>query len=307
MPAKRRKDNVAPRYRLRVKQRTAIVAYAIEHGVLPASRRFGLDRKTIREWRDRWRQHSTLGLIPRYPQRRPSRVPEDVLRLLEHARRELGYGAPRTRIWLRRVHKRGLPAATIQKAFVRLGLPRLPSKRRRAPRPRQLRLFEKPHPGDSVQIDVKVAKAGGHKVYQYTAIDDCTRFRVLRLYREQNQRSTLAFFSAIREALPFPIRRLQCDNGTEFPLAFALTVQEAGIKLRYITLRRPDQNGKVERSHRVDSEEFWTRHSFNSFDQATAALRDWERVYNFERFSMALYGETPAEKLYRLLPALQVA
>jgi len=307
MPGKRRKDNVAPRYRLRVKQRTAIVAYAIEHGVLPASRRFGLDRKTIREWRDRWRQHSTLGLIPRYPQRRPSRVPEDVLRLLEHARRELGYGAPRTRIWLRRVHKRGLPAATIQKAFVRLGLPRLPSKRRRAPRPRQLCLFEKPHPGDSVQIDVKVAKAGGHKVYQYTAIDDYTRFRVLRLYREQNQRSTLAFFSAIREALPFPIRRLQCDNGTEFPLAFALTVQEAGIKLRYITLRRPDQNGKVERSHRVDSEEFWTRHSFNSFDQATAALRDWERVYNFERFSMALYGETPAEKLYRLLPALQVA
>ena len=188
-----------------------------------------------------------------------------------------------------------------------MGLPRLPGKRRRAARPRQLRLFEKPHPGDSVQIDVKVAKAGGHKVYQYTAIDDCTRFRVLRLYREQNQRSTLAFFSAIREALPFPIRRLQCDNGTEFPLAFALTVQEAGIRLRYIEPRRPDQNGKVERSHRVDNEEFWTRYSFSSFDQATAALRDWERVYNFERFSMALHGETPAEKLYRLLPALQVA
>ena len=45
MPGKR-KDSVAPRYRLRIKQRTAIVAYAIEHGVLPASRRFGLDRKT---------------------------------------------------------------------------------------------------------------------------------------------------------------------------------------------------------------------------------------------------------------------
>jgi hypothetical protein len=86
---------------------------------------------------------------------------------------------------------------------------------------------------------------------------------VLRLYREQNQRSTLAFFSAIREALPFPIRRLQCDNGTEFPLAFALTVQEAGTKLRYIEPRRPDQNGKVERSRRVDNEEFWTRYSFS--------------------------------------------
>jgi len=241
------------------------------------------------------------------PERRPLRVPEDVLRLLEHARRELGYGAPRTRIWLRRVHKRSLPAATIQKAFVRLGLPRLPSKRRRAVRPRQLRLFEKPHPGDSVQIDVKVAKVHGHQVYQYTAIDDCTRFRVLRLYPQQNQRSTLAFFSEIRQALPFPIRRLQCDNGTEFPLAFALTVQEAGIKLRYIKPRRPDQNGKVERCHRIDGEEFWTRQTFDSFDQAARALCDWERVYNFERFSMALHGETPAEKLQRLLPAVQVA
>ena len=174
-------------------------------------------------------------------------------------------------------------------------------------RPRQLRLFEKPHPGDSVQIDVKVAKVRGQKVYQYTAIDDCTRFRALRLYRRQNQRSTLAFFSEIREALPFPIRRLQCDNGSEFPLAFALTVQEAGIGLRYITPRHPEQNGKVERSHRIDSEEFWTRQDFTSFDQAARALGDWERIYNFARFSMALHGETPAEKLQRLLPDVQVA
>src|SRR6266852_4976736 len=64
MPTKG-KDRVAPRYRLRVKQRMAIVAYAIQHRVLPASRRFGLDRKTIREWRDRWRPHGVLGLVGR--------------------------------------------------------------------------------------------------------------------------------------------------------------------------------------------------------------------------------------------------
>jgi hypothetical protein len=36
------------------------------------------------------------------------------------------------------------------------------------------------------------------------------------------------FFTTLRTALPFPIRKLQVDNGTEFPLAFALTVQQAG-------------------------------------------------------------------------------
>jgi len=46
-------------------------------------------------------------------------------------------------------------------------------------------------------------------------------------------------------------------NGHEFPFAFMLAVQALGIKDRYIRPRRPQQNGKVERSHRIDQEEFW--------------------------------------------------
>jgi len=71
----------------------------------------------------------------------------------------------------------------------------------------------------------------------------------------------------------------------------------AGIRHRYITPRRPEQNGKVERSRRIDAEEFWQRHSFASFDEAAAALQSWERHYNDERFSMALSGHTPSEVL----------
>ncbi|MDQ3519351.1 MAG: hypothetical protein M3466_13245, partial [Gemmatimonadota bacterium] len=51
------------------------------------------------------------------------------------------------------------------------------------------------------------------KVFQYTAIDDCTRFRVLRLYPRQNQQTSLQFLDEVRRGLPFPIRKLQCDNG----------------------------------------------------------------------------------------------
>ncbi len=101
----------------------------------------------------------------------------------------------------------------------------------------------------------------------------------------------------------FPIRKLQCDNGTEFPLEFALTVQAAGIRYRYITPRRPEQNGKVERSHRIDDEEFWQRESFASFDDATVGLEACERRYNHERFSMALSGHTPGETLAAKLSA----
>jgi len=158
-------------------------------------------------------------------------------------------------------------------------------------------LFEKDEPGDSVQVDVKVVKLQREKVFQYTAIDVCTRFRVLRLYPRQNQQTSLEFLEEERRGLPFPIRKLQCDNGSEFPLAFKLAVEAAGIRHRYIKPRRPQQNGKVERSHRVDQEEFWSQHDFATRAEADGPLTGWAHRYNHERFSLAFHGCTPVEKL----------
>ncbi|MBK9308338.1 MAG: transposase [Nitrospira sp.] len=286
---------IAKRYHHNIKSRFAIVTYATEHGIKGAARRFGLDRKTIRAWCRRWQTAGLVGLVPRYPSIRARRIAESTVALIEHARRDLEYGAVRTRIWLERVHRIRVAAATIRRICQRLGYPPLSRKPQR--RPRQLTLFSRERPGDCVQVDVKEVRVGGTKCFQYTAIDDCTRYRILRLYPRKNQQTSHLFFSTLRAALPFPIQKLQVDNGTEFPLAFALTVQQAGMRLRYIKPRCPEQNGKVERSHRVDEEEFWSRSTFESFTPAAEALLAWERRYNHERFSMALSGLTPAEKL----------
>jgi transposase InsO family protein len=190
---------------------------------------------------------------------------------------------------------------TIQRVFRDIGVPHLVKTRRR--RPKQLKLFEKEHPGDSVQVDVKVVARSRCKWFQYTAIDDCTRMRVLRLYRRQNQQSSLAFLRELTATFPFPIRKIQVDNGTEFPLLFALSCQELGVRVRYIRPRRPEQNGKVERSHRIDEEEFWGRYAGQDFEVASDALAAWEHRYNYERFSMALQGRTPMEKLAAIQPS----
>jgi transposase InsO family protein len=134
-------------------------------------------------------------------------------------------------------------------------------------------------------------------MFQYTAIDDCTRYRVLRLHPRLNHRMSLHFLEELQRTFPFRIRRIQTDNGPEFPLAFKLTVEEAGIEHHYIRPRRPQQNGKVERSHGIDNEEFWRRQSFVNVAAAEAGLRAWEQRYNHERFSLALKGRTPAERL----------
>jgi transposase InsO family protein len=291
---------VRGQYRLRVRYRLQVLEYASVYGPTAAARQYGVSPRTVRRWRARWRAQGLAGLVPRYPRRRASQQRPEVLAQIRHARETLHYGAARTRVWLFRVHHVRLAMGTIQRAFRDLGLPYLRRTRKRAPR--QLTLFEKAEPGESVQVDVKFVKIAGRWAFQYTALDDCTRFRVLRLYRHLYHGSSLAFLAELRCAFPFPIRRLQCDNGREFPLEFALAVEAAGIRHRYIRPRRPQQNGKVERSHRIDHEEFWSRQTFPDFDAGTVALRNWETTYNHERFSLALKGRTPAEKLAATRP-----
>lgn len=292
-------DSIPTRYQLRVKQRRRVVQYAEEHGQRAASRHFGLARRTVRAWFRRWKAGGDLGLVPLYRARRHRRVSDGIVELARVARLEYRWGSTRTRIWLERVHKIRVNAKTIQRIFRDIGVPVLAKTPKR--KPKQLKLFEKDAPGDSIQVDVKVIKLKREKVFQYTALDDCTRYRVLRLYKRLNQHSSLQFLTELRRALPFPMKKLQCDNGSEFPLAFKLAVEAAGIKHRYIKPRRPQQNGKVERSHRIDDEEFWSRHQFDACDDAEAPLADWERRYNHDRFSVALGGRTPVEKLEALL------
>jgi transposase InsO family protein len=279
-----------------------VIDYALAHGITLASRHFGLDRETVRRWRDAYRQAGVAGLVPHYPAHRASRLAPEVLALIRQARLELRYGAPRAQLWLARVHQVRVSTSVLQQAFRGLGIPRLTRLRKR--RPRQLHLFETPTPGDSVQVDVKLVTIAGRMAYHDPALDDCPRYRVLRLYPRKDHHASLDFLAHVRRRLPFAIRQLHTDSGSEFPLAFALTVQAAGIHHRYIRPRRPQLNGKVERSIRIDQEEFWSRAPFPDFAAAVTALQPWERTYNYERFSLALHGLTPLEKLAAKSPCL---
>ena len=130
--------------------------------------------------------------------------------------------------------------------------------------PRQLKLCEEATPGESVRVEVKVVTVNGTKAYQYTACDDGTRYRVLRLFPELNTRTGVDFLAELRRVLPFSIQRMRTDHGTEFSFDFVLAVQLGGLRHRYIKPRRSQQNRNVERSHRIDNEEFWSSCSFGA-------------------------------------------
>lgn len=139
------------------------------------------------------------------------------------------------------------------------------------------------------------------RLYQFTAIDDCTRIRVLKVYDACNQRTAIRFIDEVLRRLPFRVLVVQTDNGAEFQSEFHWHLEAHDIRHVYIRPRTPRLNGKVERSHRVDDQEFYQLldkdgvsddlHLFND------KLREGEDYDNYHRPHGALGGQTPYERL----------
>jgi transposase InsO family protein len=137
-------------------------------------------------------------------------------------------------------------------------------------------------------------------LYQYTAIDDCTRYRVLGLYARRTANNSLEFLGKLIEEMPFPIQRIQTDRGKEFFAAkFQERLMEYGIKFRPIKPGSPHLNGKVERSHRTDLEEFYTTVDLESTGLQDR-LQEWQHYYNWER-PHGVLGKTPMDKFFELI------
>jgi transposase InsO family protein len=101
--------------------------------------------------------------------------------------------------------------------------------------------------------------------------------------------------------LPFAIKEIQTDNGQEFSDRFRWHLENIGIEHRKTKVRSPEENGKVERSHRTDEEEFYRTKRFVSIGHCIGLLKQGEKEYNEERPHMALKGKTPKEYLLEKL------
>ena len=130
-------------------------------------------------------------------------------------------------------------------------------------------------------------------LYQYTAVDDCTRIRSLALFDRRTAANSLTFLEQMIEEMPFPIQRIQTDRGREFFVyKFQERLKEYAIKFRPIKPRSPHLNGKVERSQRTDLEEFYPTVDLKD-PELKKKLQDWQDYYNEFRPHGSLNGKTP--------------
>lgn len=279
-----------------VRKRLKWIEYYQQVGNLAlASRRCGISRFTLRKWLKRYQAEGLPGLEDksRCPKHSPNqKIGQKEERWILELRAKRNLGARRIQTELIRLHDFRISLDTIHKVLKRHKVP--PLKR---PKRRGIKRYSRPIPGDRIQMDTMKVAPG---VIQYTAVDDCTRYRVLAIYPRKTGANTLKFLDHVIEEMPFPIQRIQTDRGTEF---FATKVQEKMmeycIKFRPIRPASPHLNGKVERSQRTDIEEFYATVDLKDQD-FPALLDEWQHHYNWHRPHGGLNGKAPMERYFEV-------
>ncbi|MDD5627778.1 MAG: IS481 family transposase [Elusimicrobia bacterium] len=260
---------------------------------------FGISRSTLWRWRKRYRRFGLAGLSAT-PQNRKRRVTAEIEAEILKIRKERGYGPQRIQLYLKRFHGIVVSSSTVWNTLRRNKMPALYMTRYNKPARIALRRYVKSHPGETIQMDVKFIRnpsSPRRKLFQFTAVDDCTRYRVIRICPRNTTRNAIDFFETVKQIFPAKIREVQTDNGPESTTEFGFHLTQQQVKHRLIRPRTPRLNGKVERSHRTDEQEFYSRQTFSDESDLIQKLASWEKHYNQDRVHMALGGKTPEEVL----------
>lgn len=279
--------------------------------IVELSRRSGFSRDTLHRWKRGYLLSGLEGLKEnsRAHHFHPKTTSPEIVERIRALRTNTHFCAAKIRIRLAKegitMSTRGIHRVLKREAMVRIKR-RFPHKDIWMPRAASL--------GELVEVDVAfMRKYKGSWLYQFTAVDSCTRWRFLKIYSEQHTANALDFLKSLIASAPFRIFGIKTDNGAiftnryngyykstrPFPRRHVFTklCQQYGITHYLIDPGKPAQNGKVERSHRTDREEFWNRVQFRSLDELKRKQSTYVDWYNNEREHLGIGGKIPAELL----------
>ena len=264
-----------------MKFRYSLMKYCEKYGVSRASRKYNKSRSYIYFWKKRFDGTlESLACESRRPHHHPNQHTDEELRLIRNMhRRNPRIGV--VELWAR-LRKRGYSRCveSLWRVLRREGMTEK-EKHKKKYRPKPYEQMQ--YPGQRIQIDVKVVPRyciadPQLKLYQYTAIDEYSRYRILGAYPEQSTYSSADFLKKVVKAFARKGVKVECvqtDNGFEFtnrfsntkrnlPTLFERTAADLGIFHKLIRPYTPRHNGKVERSHREDQKRFYSIRRFYS-------------------------------------------
>lgn len=299
------------------KNKEKILKYAEKYGVTKASKKYGSSRASIYRWKKNYdgtwysllershRPHSH----PKQHTKKEERQIKNSFKLYER----YGYDGVYSDL-IRKGYRRSFSGMVY--AIKRLGLVKNKPKRKGTRNTR--RYPELLLPGEKVQIDVKEvpynclrgdAVRNNRHFYQWTAIDESTRFRFIYGFEEHTPENTIKFIHKLKEAFPFTIKTIQTDNGTEFTYKYIsdtvtspvdVLLEEMQIEHVLIPPRTPWHNGKVERSHRNDQRYFYDWETFRTCEELNKKLEkhlSWSNNKKMRTLGWKSPNELLSEKL----------
>lgn len=301
----------------KARQRLKWIEWHQEHGrnVHLTARHFAISRETFYRW---WRRYdpknlATLEDRPSRPRRRrrPTWTTAQVLAAKALRERFPRWGKLKLAVLLLRQGV-ALSASMVGrilrylKAHGQLKEPplnRTPAQRQRWRRPyatRKPKEYLAIRPGDLVQIDTLDLRDGRRVLKQFSAIDVASRWAVVTVASSATSSLAVRLLDAL-ERLPFAVRAIQVDGGSEFMAAFEAACQARGILLFVLPPHSPKLNGRVERLNRTAREECYdlTLEDF-TVSALSRSARRWEHTYNHIRPHQALGMLTPAQFLAQL-------
>lgn len=318
-------------FEAKFQQRLHVVRIAVSQGTQMAAIRSGISERTIRSWKVRFEKFGVEGLRAKSTAPRHVANKKDSSGVLAAAIVRLYKTEPGLTYLQILVALMGedspdiVTLSWIARTKKRLGLTK---KNKVKANDHKLR-YEIPTPG-FLQIDTKLVEKDGEPgewLYQFTAIDECSRVRFLGGSLTKGAAAATKF---LEDAVSFfknigvVVQRAQTDNGTEFTLPqneltlaayargetdealFTQKCDELGIRHKLIKPRTPQLNGKVERSHRIDNDRFYSRFKFGRYDALDHALKTvWMPEYNDKRPHGGLGGKTPMQFLRERLEKIQ--
>ena len=285
----------------KAKKRQRIIEYSLKHGKSAAARKYKEALSNIKRWSKRydgtWQSLKDRSRMPHSHPNQHTIYEEAIITEVwqEHGQKGIDYA------YCILVQEKGYTRSQggLFHALRRLGLIEKSKKKGRRYY-RQCTQCE--IPGEKVQIDVKVVprecirgelRRNEKSLYQWTAIDECTRARYMHLYEEHTPGNSVE------------VQCIQTDNGTEFTYKFVSDekqcpfeekLKELGIEHRLIKPRTPWHNGKVERSHRMDQRYFYDWESFRGLEEASEKLKEHMEWTNNKPMRI-FKGKSPMQKL----------
>jgi putative transposase len=281
-------------------------------------RHFGISRQTFYRWKRRFSRHDLTTLEERshrpHKVRKPTWAAELAERVLSLRKQYPRWGKDKLVVLLRR-ERRSVSTSMVGRILADLKrrgtlheppraavLRQVRRKLRNRPwairKPKHWRIEQ---PGDLVEIDTKeIRMRGGVILKHFSARDVVSRWDVVEVHRRATSLAAARFLDTLLDRLPFPVRALQVDGGSEFAAEFEEACQQKELPLFVLPPKSPKLNAHVERANRTHNEEFYEVHAES--DQVPVLnrqLRHWERTYNCVRPHQSLAYLTPLEFITR--------